>query len=71
MGNNLAWGLGQWSDMKAGPNNTVQELHGNWGAVYERDGDTWKIRMLTYNLAPPSAATATAMPSPTTSPSNP
>jgi ketosteroid isomerase-like protein len=40
---NLAWAVGQWSD------NTGR---GNWGAVDQRDGDTWRIRMLTYNETP-------------------
>jgi ketosteroid isomerase-like protein len=52
---NLAWAAGQWS------NNTA---HGNWGAVDERDGDTWRIRMLTYNVTPSTVATGTPAPSP-------
>jgi ketosteroid isomerase-like protein len=56
---NLAWAVGQWSN-KTG--------HGNWGAVDERNGDTWRIRMLTYNLTPP--ADAMGAPTPSTTPSN-
>jgi uncharacterized protein (TIGR02246 family) len=67
----LAWAVGQWR------NNTQQ---GNWGAVDERRGGTWQLRMLTFNTAPPEAAVAPApatppapavglgMPSPTTTP---
>jgi uncharacterized protein (TIGR02246 family) len=50
-----AWGAGQWR------NNTQQ---GYWGAVDERRGDAWQIRMLTYNVTAPSAVP----PSPATSP---
>src|SRR5262249_19248553 len=45
---NMAWAVGQWS------NNTGR---GNWGAVDQRDGNTWKIRMLTYNETPAPAPT--------------
>jgi ketosteroid isomerase-like protein len=46
---NLAWAFGQFS-------NNIE--HGNWGAVDERKGDTWSIRMLTYNVTPPPATPA-------------
>jgi ketosteroid isomerase-like protein len=50
---NMAWEVGQWSS------NTGR---GNWGALDERNGDTWKIRMLTYNETPSTAATGAATP---------
>ena len=53
LGTDLALAAGQWSNKGPGPDNTVQENHGNWGAVDARVGDTWKIRMLTYNVVPP------------------
>jgi ketosteroid isomerase-like protein len=50
-----AWGAGQWR------NNTQQ---GYWGAVDERRGGAWQIRMLAYNVATPGAVS----PSPASSP---
>ena len=32
------------------------QLKGYWGAINVREGDTWKIRMLTFNVTPPPAA---------------
>jgi ketosteroid isomerase-like protein len=46
---NLAWTFGQFSD---------STNRGNWGALDERNGDTWSIRMLTYNITPPPTAPA-------------
>jgi uncharacterized protein (TIGR02246 family) len=68
----LAWAVGQWR------NNTQQ---GHWGSVDERRGGAWQLRMLTYNVTPPSAVPATpatppppavglGAPSPTTTPSS-
>jgi uncharacterized protein (TIGR02246 family) len=51
----LVWAVGQWR------NNTQQ---GHWGAVDERRGGAWQIRMLTYNVTPPAAVP----PSPATPP---
>jgi uncharacterized protein (TIGR02246 family) len=69
--NDTVWGVGQWSQTIPGPNNTVKEVHGNWGVVNVRVGDTWKTRMLTVNVAPTApASTGTATPSPTTTPSS-
>jgi uncharacterized protein (TIGR02246 family) len=51
----LAWAVGQWR------NNTQQ---GHWGSVNERRGGAWQIRMLTFNVTPPSAVP----PSPATPP---
>ena len=63
--NNTVWGVGQWSQKIPGPNNTMKEVHGNWGVVNVRVGDTWKTRMLTVNVV---SATGAATPSPTTTP---
>jgi uncharacterized protein (TIGR02246 family) len=46
---NMAWAVGSWSATGPGPNNTTQQYHGNWGAVYVNDGGAWKCRMLTWN----------------------
>jgi uncharacterized protein (TIGR02246 family) len=51
----LVWAVGQWR------NNAQQ---GYWGAVDERRGGVWQIRMLTYNVTAPAAVS----PSPATSP---
>ncbi|MBV8400936.1 MAG: nuclear transport factor 2 family protein [Acetobacteraceae bacterium] len=44
-----AWAVGTYSFMVLGPNATSQRVPGNWGAVYARDGNDWKLRMLTVN----------------------
>ena len=51
----LVCAVGDWG------NNTQQ---GHWGAVEERRGGTWQLRMLTYNVTPPEAVP----PSPASSP---
>jgi hypothetical protein len=70
IGDNTAWALGQWTQTFTGPDNTVKEVHGNSVVLAERDGDAWKWRLLFVNVVPPPAATGTATPSPTTTPSN-
>jgi hypothetical protein len=62
--NNAVWGVGEWSQMLPGPNGTVKEIHGSYGCVTVRVGDTWKNRMLVVNVAPSTAAGAVT-PSPT------
>jgi uncharacterized protein (TIGR02246 family) len=67
----LAWAVGQWR------NNTQQ---GHWGSVNERRGGAWQIRMLSFNVTPPSAvppspatpapATGLGVPAPTATPSS-
>jgi uncharacterized protein (TIGR02246 family) len=59
---NTEWGVGQWSQTIPGPNHRTKQVHGNWGCVSVRDGDTWKNRMLTVNVspAPPSTSPAVA-----------
>jgi uncharacterized protein (TIGR02246 family) len=42
----LVWVVGEWR------NNTQQ---GHWGSVDERRGGAWQLRMLTFNVTPPSA----------------
>jgi hypothetical protein len=43
------------------------DIKGYWSVI--REGDDWKIRMLTSNTTPVSAGTGTATPTPTTTPS--
>jgi ketosteroid isomerase-like protein len=63
---NEIWATGGWSETLQGKNFGPIQLKGYWSTIDVREGDTWKIRMLTYNLAAAPAAT----PSPTTSPSS-
>lgn len=67
--NNAVWGVGEWSQMIPGPNDTVKEIHGSYGCVTVRVGDSWKNRMLVVNVAPSTAAGA-ATPSPKATPGN-
>jgi ketosteroid isomerase-like protein len=64
---NEAWWVGEWSNTLQTQNGRM-DVKGYWSAVYVREGDAWKVRMLSYNVntTPPPAAT----PSPTTTPSN-
>jgi hypothetical protein len=45
-----AWLVGTWSALPPGAKDKVQ---GSWGAVDVREGGTWKIKMLTWNVAEP------------------
>jgi hypothetical protein len=60
------WATGEFSQTIQAQNGAPIQLKGYWGAVNVREGDTWKIRMDTFKIAPVPAAT----PSPTASPSN-
>ena len=35
------------------------KLKGYWSAINVREGDIWKIKMLTFNMTPPPASAAT------------
>jgi uncharacterized protein (TIGR02246 family) len=50
---------GKWSETDQQGEASVQ-LNGYWSAIYVRVGDTWKIRWLTYNVAPFPATATTA-----------
>jgi hypothetical protein len=41
------------------PNDTVKEIHGSYGCVTVRVGDSWKNQMLVVNVAPSTPASAT------------
>jgi uncharacterized protein (TIGR02246 family) len=60
------WANGEWSETIQDPNGRPIELKGYWSSVHVREGDTWKIRLDTYNVTPAPAAA----PSPTTTPSS-
>jgi ketosteroid isomerase-like protein len=58
------WATGKYSATVKGHNFGPVAAKGYWSVI--REGDDWRIRMLTFNTTPPPAAT----PSPTTTPSN-
>jgi uncharacterized protein (TIGR02246 family) len=60
------WEVGEWSTTVQGQNFGPIEAKGYFSSINVREGDTWKICMLTFNITPAPAAT----PSPTGSPSN-
>jgi uncharacterized protein (TIGR02246 family) len=48
---NAVWGAGQWASTfqtQTGPGSAL----GYWSAIFVREGDAWKIRMLTTNVTP-------------------
>jgi ketosteroid isomerase-like protein len=61
---NEVWRTGEWSFTLQGKSGGPIQLKGYWGAINVREGDTWKIRMLTFNVTPATPATAPT-PSPT------
>src|SRR6266436_6864983 len=58
------WATGGWSATIQGQNFGPTQIKGYWSVI--REGNDWKIRMLTTNVTPAPAAT----PSPTTTPTN-
>jgi len=60
------WRTGAWSFTLQGKGSGPLQLKGHFGAINVREGEGWKIRMLTFNVTPPPAA----MPSPTATPSS-
>jgi uncharacterized protein (TIGR02246 family) len=65
LGTDAAWVVGEWSVSAQGTNNARQNLHGNWGAVAERENGQWTVRMATWNMIepPPAEATGSTTPS--------
>jgi ketosteroid isomerase-like protein len=59
------WANGEWSETIQDSNGGPIEVKGYWSNIYVREGDTWKIRLDTYNVTPGPAVAA----SPTASPS--
>jgi uncharacterized protein (TIGR02246 family) len=60
------WANGEWRETSQDPNGGLIEGKGYWSSIYVREGDTWKIRLDTFNVTPAPAAT----PSPATTPSS-
>ena len=54
---NEVWRNGEWSFTLQGKSGGPIQLKGYWSAINVRDGEVWKIRMLTYNVTPAPAAT--------------
>jgi uncharacterized protein (TIGR02246 family) len=48
---------GEWSATWQGQGQKPEHLKGYWTSINTREGDDWKIRMLTVNTTPPPAAT--------------
>jgi len=55
---NEVWETGGWSTTVKGQNFGPVEAKGYWSGFFVREGDVWKIRMLTWNITPPPAAPA-------------
>jgi uncharacterized protein (TIGR02246 family) len=52
-----AWAVGEWWSTFQSQNGPVQ-ARGYWSAIYVREGDAWKIRMLTLTERPRPAPSA-------------
>jgi ketosteroid isomerase-like protein len=58
---NEAWSNGEWSVTIRGQSGDPIQLKGYWSVIDTREGDDWKIRMLTWNTTPaPAPPVATA-----------
>jgi len=56
---NEVWRTGEWSFTVQGKSGDPINLKGFWSAINVREGDTWKTRLLTFNVTPPPASAAT------------
>jgi hypothetical protein len=54
------WATGKWSASVKGQNFGPVAAYGYWSVI--REGDDWKIRMLTFNNTPAPAPSPTATP---------
>jgi uncharacterized protein (TIGR02246 family) len=45
---NEVWLVGEWSETLRGKSGDPIQLKGHWSAIDVREGDAWKIRMLTW-----------------------
>jgi ketosteroid isomerase-like protein len=52
-----AWDTGEWSETGQGKSGDPESIKGYWSSVDIREGDSWKIRLLTYNVTPAPVAT--------------
>ena len=44
---------GEWSETGQGQTGEPIQIKGYWSTIDTREGDGWKIRMLTWNITPP------------------
>jgi hypothetical protein len=51
--------VGEWSNTVKGDNWGPIDAKGYWSAIYVQEGDAWKKLLLTWNVSPPPAPTAT------------
>jgi ketosteroid isomerase-like protein len=51
-GNEVVWETGEWSESFEGKSGGPMQHGGYWSAIDTREGDDWKIRVLTYNITP-------------------
>ena len=56
---NEVWRTGEWSFTVQGKSGDPINLKGFWSAINVREGDTWKTRLLTFNVTPPPTSAAT------------
>jgi uncharacterized protein (TIGR02246 family) len=61
LGANMAFSVGQYHLTGKGDNGPTK-IDGYWTAVYVREGDTWKVQLLTAVPNPPPAGSASAAP---------
>jgi ketosteroid isomerase-like protein len=52
------WATGEWSDTGQGKTGDPITIRGYWAAIYNREGDVWKLQMLAWNQTPAPAAPA-------------
>jgi uncharacterized protein (TIGR02246 family) len=52
------WRTGEWSFTVQGKSGDPIKLKGYWSAINVREGEAWKIKMLTFNVTPAPAAPA-------------
>jgi ketosteroid isomerase-like protein len=46
------WETGEWGETGQSDTGDPIQIKGYWSAIDSREGDDWKIRMLTYNITP-------------------
>ena len=49
---NEVWRTGEWGFIFQGKGGDPVKLKGFWSAINAREAETWKIRMLTFNVTP-------------------
>jgi hypothetical protein len=49
---NEAWRIGEWSQIVSVESGDPIQMKGFWSTIDVRQGDDWKMRMLTWNITP-------------------